>query len=37
MPGLFARILQRLLALAAAIRHNQLNGVWERSLIAYDH
>ncbi len=37
MPGLFARILQRLLALAAAIRHNQLNGIWERSLIAYDH
>jgi len=37
MPGLCARILQRLLALAAAIRHNHLNGVWERSLIAYDH
>lgn len=37
MPGLFARILQRLLALAAAIRHNQLNGVRERSLVAYDH
>lgn len=37
MPGLFTRILQRLLALAAAIRHNQLNGVWKRSLVAYDH
>ncbi len=37
MPGLFARILQRMLALAAAIRHNQLNGIWERTLTAYDH
>jgi hypothetical protein len=37
MPGLMARITQRLLALAAAIRHNQLAGTWDRSLIAYDH
>lgn len=37
MPGLFTRILQRMLALAAAIRHNQLHGVWERTLTAYDH
>ena len=43
MPGLMTRILQRLLALAAAIWHN--NTLWEtgqidtpsRSLIAYDH
>jgi len=37
MPGLMARITQRLLALATAIRHNQLAGTWDRSLIAYDH
>jgi hypothetical protein len=37
MPGLMARMTQRLLALAAAIRHNQLAGTWDRSLIAYDH
>jgi hypothetical protein len=37
LRGLQARIAQRLLALAAALRHNQLAGVWERSLIAYDH
>ena len=37
MPGLMARIATRLLALAAAIRHNQLAGTWDRSLIAYDH
>ena len=37
MPGLFARIGQRLLALAVAVRHNQLAGTWDRSLIAYDH
>jgi Transposase DDE domain len=37
MPGLMARISIRLLALAAAIRHNQLAGSWDRSLIAYDH
>jgi Transposase DDE domain len=37
MPGLIARVLQRLLALAAVIRHNQLGGIWERTLIAYDH
>lgn len=43
MPGLMTRIVQRLLALAAAIWHN--NTLWEaghidtpgRSLIAYDH
>jgi len=37
MPGLMARIACRLLALAAAIRHNQLVGNWDRSLIHYDH
>ncbi len=37
MRGLMARITCRLLALAAAIRHNQLAGSWDRSLIAYDH
>jgi len=37
MPGLVARIAIRLLALAAALRHNQLAGTWDRSLIAYDH
>lgn len=37
LRGLQARIAQRLLALAAAIRHNQLAGCWGRSLIAYDH
>jgi hypothetical protein len=37
MGGLFARIGQRLLALAVAVRHNQLAGNWDRSLIAYDH
>lgn len=37
MPGLMARIAVRLLALAAALRHNQLAGRWDRSLIAYDH
>lgn len=37
MPGLMARIATRLLALAAAIRHNQLAGSWDRSLIHYDH
>jgi hypothetical protein len=37
MPGLMARIACRLLALAAAIRHNQLSGSWDRSLTAYDH
>jgi hypothetical protein len=37
MPGLLARVVIRLLALAACIRHNQLAGTWDRSLIAYDH
>jgi len=37
MPGLIARITARLLALAVALRHNQLAGTWDRSLIAYDH
>ena len=37
MPGLLARVVIRLLALAADIRHNQLAGTWDRSLIAYDH
>jgi hypothetical protein len=37
MPGLMARISARLLAMATAIRHNQLAGTWDRSLIAYDH
>lgn len=37
MPGLMARIAVRLLALAAGLRHNQLAGSWDRSLIAYDH
>lgn len=37
MPGLMAGIAIRLLALAAAIRHNQLAGSWDRSLIHYDH
>lgn len=37
MPGLLARVVIRLLALAAGIRHNQLAGTWDRSLIAYDH
>jgi len=37
LPGLMARVLQRLLALAACVRHNQLVGDWNRSLIAYDH
>lgn len=37
MPGLIVRITIRLLALAAAIRHNQLAGTWDRSLTAYDH
>jgi hypothetical protein len=32
-----ARIAVRLLALAAGLRHNQLAGSWDRSLIAYDH
>ncbi len=37
MPGLMARICCRLLALAAAIRHNQLADSWDGSLTAYDH
>jgi hypothetical protein len=37
MPGLLAPVVIRLLALAADIRHNQLAGTWDRSLIAYDH
>jgi hypothetical protein len=37
MPALMARISARLLAMATAIRHNQLAGTWDRSLIAYDH
>jgi len=37
MPGLMARVAARLLALAAALRHNQLAGSWDRSLTAYDH
>jgi hypothetical protein len=37
MPGLMSRITIRLLALAAALRHNQLAGTSDRSLIAYDH
>ena len=37
MPGLMARISARLLAMATAIRHNQLAATWNRSLIAYDH
>jgi hypothetical protein len=36
--GVFARVAQRLLALAAAIWHNwQTNAETKRSLIAYDH
>ena len=37
LGGLIARITQRLLALAAGVRHNQLAGTWDRSLVAYDH
>jgi hypothetical protein len=38
VPGLWARIVQRLLALNAAIWHNWLIGVpVKRSLVAYDH
>lgn len=33
---LMARITTRLLAMAAAIGHNQLAGTWDRSLIAID-
>jgi hypothetical protein len=36
MPGLLARVVIRLFALAAGIRHNQV-ATWDRSLIAYDH
>jgi hypothetical protein len=36
--SLWARIVQRLLALNAAIRHNwQIGAPIKRSLIAYDH
>jgi hypothetical protein len=36
--GLYARVGQRLLAMAAAIWHNTLTGApRKRSLIAYDH
>ena len=38
VPGVFARIAQRLLALAACIWHNWQTGAHDlRSLIAYDH
>ena len=37
LGGLVARVAQRLLALAAGLRHNQLAGEWGRSLTAYDH
>jgi Transposase DDE domain len=37
MPGLIARIAQRLLALAAGIWHNWQIGQPGRSLTAYDH
>ena len=38
LDGVFVRIAQRLLALAAAIWHNwQINAPVKRSLIAYDH
>jgi hypothetical protein len=37
MLGLLARVVIRLLALGAGIRHNQLAGTWDRSPIAYDH
>ena len=37
MPGLLARVVIRPLALAAGMRHSQLAGTWDRSLIAYDH
>jgi hypothetical protein len=37
-PALWARIVQRLLALNAAIWHNwQIGAPVKRSLIAYDH
>ncbi len=38
-PGVCARVLQRLLALTAAIWHNETNGMAgpSRSLLAYDH
>jgi uncharacterized protein DUF1697 len=38
LPGLWARVLQRLLALNACIWHNWMIGApVKRSLIAYDH
>ena len=37
MPGLFTRIAQRLLALAAALWHNWNTGQPGRHLTAYDH
>lgn len=37
MPGLFTRIAQRLLALAASLWHNWNTGQPGRHLIAYDH
>jgi hypothetical protein len=38
MPGVLARILQRILALTAAIWHNDRTGqAVMRSLVAYDH
>ena len=37
LAGVIARVLQRLLALAAAIWHNHLCGQPGRSLVAYDH
>jgi hypothetical protein len=37
MPGLFTRIAQRLLALAASLWHNWNTGQPGRHLITYDH
>lgn len=38
LPGVYARVAARLLALATAIWHNcKTNAPVERSLIAYDH
>jgi hypothetical protein len=37
ISGVCARIAQRLLALTAAIWHNDRLGLTRRSLIAYDH
>jgi hypothetical protein len=37
MPGLIARVAQRLLAMGAAVWHNWEIGEPGRRLIAYDH